>query len=232
MATPSSPPILVIGVAHVVDLGAPLRKVLGTRPLDGIAVELDMDRFRALSAPAGSTPSGGSGAPVLIRLWGMVQRRLGDELGVGAGAEMRTAAEIAMERRLPVLLIDDPIRETLFRLLHSLSLKERVALFAGAIVGLFLPGELVGRQLDAYQAEPASYTDELRRAMPGVAKVLLDDRNEHMADRLAEARGRGITRIAAVIGDAHLAGLCEALERRGIGSERIPFSELNAFKAP
>ncbi|MCI4346565.1 MAG: TraB/GumN family protein [Thermoplasmata archaeon] len=231
MATPA-PPILVVGVAHVVDLAAPLRRVLGERPLDGIAVELDIDRFRALSAPPGTGSGRGGGQPMLFRLWAMVQRRLGDELGVGAGAEMRTAAEIAAERRLPVLLIDDPIRETLFRLLHSLSLKERVALFAGAIVGLFLPGELVGRQLDAYQAEPASYTDELRRAMPGVAKVLLDDRNEHMADRLAEARGRGLTRIAAVIGDAHLPGLCEALERRGIGSERIPFSELNSTRVP
>ncbi|MCI4364301.1 MAG: TraB/GumN family protein [Thermoplasmata archaeon] len=228
----SGPPILVVGVAHVVDLAAPLRRVLGKRPLDGIAVELDIDRFRALSAPAGTSTGGGGGQPMLMRLWGMVQRRLGDELGVGAGAEMRTATQIAAERQLPVLLIDDPIRETLFRLLHSLSLKERVALFAGAIVGLFLPGELVGRQLDAYQAEPTAYTDELRRAMPGVAKVLLDDRNEHMADRLVEARGRGLTRIAAVIGDAHLVGLCEALQRRGVGSERIPFSELNAVRAP
>lgn len=228
--TPSAR-VVVIGVAHVVDLAQGLRRQLEARPLDGIALELDVDRYRALLAPEG----GGSrrrGGPLLLRLWAQMQQRLGDELGAGAGAEMRTAAQIAGERRLPVLLIDDPIRETLARLVRSLSVKERLTILTGGVVGLFLPAPLVKGQIEAYRAEPASYLEELRKAMPGVARVLLDERNEHMAARLVEAQRRGLPRLAAIVGDAHLPGLCAALAQLGVATEQVPFSSLAGPRGP
>jgi pheromone shutdown protein TraB len=228
---PPAPRVVVIGVAHVVDVGQALRRQLEARPLDAIALELDVDRYRALLAPPGNGAHRGGG-PVLLRLWAQMQQRLGDELGAGAGAEMRAAAQIAMERKLPVLLIDDPIRETLSRLFRSLSVKERVTLLTGAVVGLFLPGPVVSQQLQAYQAEPTSYLEEMRRVMPGVARVLLDDRNEHMAARLLEAQRRGLPRLAAVVGDAHLPGLCAVLGRQGVATEQIPFSALAKPRGP
>ncbi|MCI4334302.1 MAG: TraB/GumN family protein [Thermoplasmata archaeon] len=223
--------VLVVGVAHVVDLGAPLRRLLGPRPLDGIAIELDADRYRALMAPTGTEDRRGP-SPILLRLWAAMQQRLGDELGAGAGAEMKAAALIAMERQLPLLLVDDPIRDTLARLLRSLSVKERVTLLAGAVVGLFLPGSLVHDQLEAYRQQPSNYLEELRRVMPGVTRVLLDDRNEHMADRLLEGQRRGLRRLAVVVGDAHLPGLTQALQRRGVRVEQVPFSALGAATVP
>ncbi len=219
-------PILIIGAAHVVDLREPLRRVLLSRTLDAVAVELDAERAQAVLRP-GESPAPGGGGPVFLRLWGLIQRRLGRELGGGiAGAEMRAAAEVAGERRLPVLLIDDPIRDTLGRLLGSLSLKERVALLGGAIIGLFLPSRLVSRQIDQYNDAPGDYLEEVRQAYPTVARVLLDDRNDHMAERLAEARRNGFGRVAAVVGDAHVRGLATALARRGIPTETVPLARL------
>jgi pheromone shutdown protein TraB len=58
--------------------------------------------------------------------------------------------------------------------------------------------------------------------------VLIDDRNEHMADRLAELRARGFGRLAVVVGDAHVIGLRRALEHRGVPVETLPFRELRA----
>jgi pheromone shutdown protein TraB len=221
-------PVLLIGVAHVVDLKEPLRRVLGERPLDGVALELDEERAHHVLRPDGApAPSAGS-APILLRLWGRLQRRLGETMGEGAGGEMRAAAAVAKERALPIFLIDDPIRETIRRLIGALSFRERISLLVGGLLGIVLPTQLVEDQLEEYSEAPGDYLDAVRQSYPSVARVLLDERNEHMAERLRLLRGRGFGRIAAVVGDAHLPGLSEALRRRGIPTESLPFASLRS----
>ncbi len=218
--------VLLVGAAHVVDLAAPLRRVLGSRVLDGVAIELDPERAEALLAPGGA-PGRRAGGQLFARLWGLLQRRLGAEIGGGVpGAEMQAAAAVARERELPLFLIDDPIRETLRALVVSMPVKERVNLLLGAIVGLVLPARVVERELDRYVASPEEYTGELRHVSPTMARVLLDDRNEHMAHRILELRTRGYGRLAVVVGDAHLVGLASALRRRGVPVETVPFRSL------
>ncbi len=225
-------PVLLIGAAHVVDLAVPLAAVLGSRPLDAVAIELDPERAEALLAP-GAPRRGAPGAPLFARLWAVLQRRLGAEIGGGLpGAEMQAAAAFAHERSLPLFLIDDPLRATLTRLVRSMPVKERVTLFVSAMVGLFLPARLVEREMDRYVEAPEAYASELRTASPTLARVLLDERNEHMADRLAELRRRGYGRVAAVVGDAHLTGLGRALGRRGVPVETVPFRALREVRGP
>jgi pheromone shutdown protein TraB len=110
--------------------------------------------------------------------------------------------------------------------------KERVALLAGAVVALFVPARVVEREMDRYTAAPEAYTNELRKASPTVARVLLDERNEHMADRLTALRQRGYGRLAVVVGDAHVTGLKSALGRRGVPVEAISFAELRGATGP
>jgi pheromone shutdown protein TraB len=230
-ASTTEGPVLVVGVAHVVDLEAPLRALLGSRTLDGIALELDAERAQSLLDDA--EPAHRSGGPAFARLWSVVQRRLGDQIGGGPpGGEMKTAALIARERGLPVFLIDDPIRMTLVELVRTMPLKERVQLFVGALVGLFVPARVVEREMDRYAGEPEAYTEELRKASPTLAHVLLDERNEHMAERLRGLRSRGFGRLAVVVGDAHRTGLGTALNRRGIPVESVAFRDLRGPTAP
>jgi pheromone shutdown protein TraB len=233
MATPSvDPPYLVIGTAHVVDLAAPIRSVLTGRPLDGIAVELDRERAQVLFA---ESPTSGRPAPVplIARLWSILQRRLGADLGGGPpGSEMRTAAAVARERNLPLFLIDDPVRAMLNRLLTTMPPKERIPLLVGSIVGLILPSRIVRDQMEDYVDHPEEIVAELRQASPTIARVLLDERNEHMADRLADIRAHGYLRVAIVVGDAHVEGLRAALVHRQIPTEVLGFSELRRLTAP
>ncbi len=220
-------PVLLLGAAHVVDLERPLRTILEGRVLDGVAIELDRERAAALLDPHPGGPRGSSGLPFVTRLWGVVQRRLGAEIGGGeAGAEMKVAASVASERHLPLFLIDDPIRATVLRLIQTMPFKERVQLLASAVLALVIPSRLIQREVDRYAESPDEYTCALRQASPTVARVLLDERNEHMADRLAQIRIQGYGRIAAVVGDAHLPGLAAALGRRGVAVESIPFAKL------
>jgi pheromone shutdown protein TraB len=224
-------PILLLGAAHVVDLADPLRRVLGARTLDGVAIELDAERAEVLFRPEGERRRRAEG-PLFVRFWSLIQRRLGSEIGRGVpGAEMKAAAQYARERQLPLFLIDDPIRLTLVTLVRSLPLKERVGLLVGAFVGLFIPARVVEREMDRYVEAPETYSAELRRVSPTLARVLIDDRNEHMAERLRELRGSGYGRMAVVVGDAHLPGLRAALRARGIPVEAISFGELRGARA-
>jgi pheromone shutdown protein TraB len=223
-------PVLLVGVAHVVDLAGPLHEVLDQRTLDGVAVELDAERAQALLHPDGAARRGSG--PLFVRFWSVIQRRLGSEIGGGApGTEMKVAAEYAQARRLPLFLIDDPLRATVVQLVRTMPFKERVQLLLGAVVGLFVPARVVEREMDRYVEDPQAYSEELRRASPTLARVLLDDRNEHMAQRLSELRAKGYGRVAAVVGDAHVAGLTAALQRRGVPVESVPFGELRSLTA-
>jgi pheromone shutdown protein TraB len=228
LASTLEAPILLLGAAHVVDLAAPLRATLGARPLDAIALELDAERAQAvISGPGpGASPPPRRETPVLLRLWARIQRRLGTQLGAGAGAEMREAATVARERGLPLFLIDDPLTQTVGRLFRSMGMRERIQLLLGGFAGLAIPSRLVERQLDRYTEAPGDYLEEIRRSFPGVARVLLDERNEHMAERLDALRARGFGRIAVVVGDAHLPGLAAALKRRGVPVESVSLGEL------
>jgi pheromone shutdown protein TraB len=231
-ASTSQSPVLLLGAAHVIDLEAPLRRVFAERVLDGVAIELDAERANALFAEDGPGRSS-RGAPLFARIWGRVQQRLGAEMGGGGpGAEMKVAAQLARERQLPLFLIDDPIRATLLELVRTMPFKERVTLLVSAFAALFIPTRVVERELDRYADAPEAYTEELRKASPALAHVLLDERNEHMADRLAALRSQGYGRIAVVIGDAHLEGLRSALGRRGVPVEAIRFQQLRAVTGP
>lgn len=231
-ASTTQSPVLVVGAAHVIDLETPLRRLLEDRVLDGVAIELDAERAASLLADAPSERSS-RGAPLFARLWARVQRRLGAEMGGGEpGAEMQVAARLARERNLPLFLIDDPIRATLLELVRTMPFKERVTLLASAVVALVIPARVVEHELDRYADRPEAYTAELRAASPTLARVLLDERNEHMADRLANLRGQGYGRMAVVVGDAHVDGLRSALGRRGVPVEAIRFQELRSTTGP
>jgi pheromone shutdown protein TraB len=225
-------PYLVIGTAHVIDLAGPIRSVLAGRPLDGIAVELDRERAQVLFTEG--TPKGRPAAvPLFARLWSILQRRLGADLGGGMpGSEMRTAALIARERNLPLFLIDDPVRAMLNRLITTMPPKERITLLVGSLVGLFIPSRVVKDQMEEYVDHPETIVAELRQASPTIARVLLDERNEHMAMRLADIRSKGFLRVAIVVGDAHVEGLREELRKRSIPTEGLGFSELRRLTAP
>jgi pheromone shutdown protein TraB len=218
--------ILLLGSAHVIDLSGPIRERLNALPLQAVALELDPQRAAVLEEHSGTAPGKRPAGPPLIRLWGMLQRRLGAELGQGAGGEMRAAARFAREKHLPVFLIDDPFNLTIRRLLGSLSPYERVRLLAGAVLGLVIPARVVKGELDHYSETPTDYTDQIRAGFPTVARVLIDERNEHMATRLEEMWRRGLRHIAVVVGDAHVPGLAEELRKRQLPVETVSLGQL------
>ncbi|MHB1435392.1 MAG: TraB/GumN family protein [Thermoplasmata archaeon] len=229
-ASEPGPTVVLVGTAHVIDLAEPIDRVFRRYHPDAVGVELDRARADALLSGA---PRSGAGGPLLLRLWAAAQRRLGAEIGGGSpGEEMRSAAVRALADRLPLYLIDDSVRETMGHLMRGLAPKERLQLLIGGVIGLVLPSRLVRREVDRYAQAPGEYLSDLREASPQLARVLIDDRNRRMADRITEIVARGHRRPLIVVGDAHRPGIESALRARGLEVVPIPFAELDRLRGP
>ena len=224
--------ILLVGVAHVLDVQAGLDRVLSSFAPTAVAVELDperaallRERAREQSLPPGQRPATRSGGPLLFRLWGRLQERLARDMGVLAGGEMLQVAEFASRSGLPTYLVDDPLRETAPRLLASLSGRERVRLLLSTLAAFLIPTGLMKGSLEDYAEGRDELLVALRKSYPGLTRVLVDERNEHMAARLASL-ARQTPRVAAALGDAHLPGVSEILRGAGLTVSVVHLEEL------
>lgn len=219
---PAGGRITLVGVAHVVDLKADLARVMASTTPDAVAIELDATRAEALSARSEAKDRGEpdpaaqrrAGQPILLRMWAHMQDRLATQLGDIPGAEMLEALHLAKARNVPCYLIDDPIQTVAPRLMQSLSGKERVQLLIASVIALVIPARVVEKQLQNYTEERGAYLEALRTQYPSVTRILIDERNLHMGQRLGDLAGRH-ARIMAVVGDAHVTGLQEVLTKAG-----------------
>lgn len=219
--------VLLVGVAHVLDLEAGLDRVLGGFGPKALAVELDAERAQLLAERVQERNAGGSGtrpegshrgAPFILRMWAHLQDRFASEMGGVPGEEMLQAAAFAKKRELPCFLVDDPLSQVAPRLLGSLSGKEKVRLLVSTVVALFIPAKLVQGEIQEYSSHRDEYLEVMREQYPTVTRVLLDERNSHMAGRIG-GLARKYGRVAAVVGDAHVSGLSKVLMGGGLKVE-------------
>ena len=233
LVAPSLPgSVLLLGVAHVIDLKAPLQRVLAEYSPTAVAVELDPERAQAmkerqaeLALPPEQRKPRAKGGPLLFRLWAHLQERLAGSMGVLPGSEMLEVAEFARGAGLPTYLIDDPIRQTAPRLLASLSRKERLRLLLSTLAAFLLPLGWFRGSVEEYAQQRGELLETLRRSYPGLARVLVDERNEHMAQRLTWL-SHETPRLAVALGDAHLPGISELLRRAGVNVRLLHLEEL------
>lgn len=226
------PKVLLVGVAHVLDLEKGLDRVLGDYRPSALAVELDPERAEALTERARERDAGGpgerpssKGAPIMLRLWARFQDRLASDMGGIPGEEMLQVGAFAKRRSLPCFLVDDPIRTIAPRLLSALTPKERVRLLVSTVIAMVIPTRLVEKEIASYSEHRDEYLEVMRTQLPTVTRVLLDERNQHMAERLV-ALARSYGRVAAVVGDAHVTGLGSAIGQSGVEVEQVHLERL------
>lgn len=203
---PPEPAVLILGTAHVVPLrNAVQQEIFGFDP-GAVAVELDADRLRGLLADPEDRERPGWGYGLVAKL----QRRVADEMGGEVGEEMLAAREAGMLLGVPVALVDRPAQETVDRLLDQMGWIERIKMI-GSLLASFLPGKGMEEELQrALEGDP-ELIEEVARRFPTVKKVLIDERDEHMAERVSRLV-EDYHRVVLVVGDAHVPGLEEHLE--------------------
>lgn len=211
----------VVGTAHVSahsveEVRATIARV---RP-DVVCVELDRRRHEALTRDNAfrdldlvKAVREGRSLYLLAQL-GLTayQRRIGASLGIKPGAELLAAVQAAEAAGIPVELIDRDIDITLKRAWRNLGLWKRAMLLVslvGAPGGAQPDGEPVSAQTIEDLKQPKALSDmlaELGRAVPEIKGPLIDERDQYLVSRLAEA-GRGRRHVVAVVGAAHVPGI-------------------------
>ena len=210
--------ITLLGVGHVFDLGASIRRAIHARDPKVVALELDPARFAYLM-----NRSPRARRPTLVGLLAQFQARIAEQYGVQVGDEMVAAARAAQEIGRPVALIDQDSRVTLTRAWQAMSFAERVRLVVAAAGGLFVRRNRVEAELDRFYQDERGYIEQFAKELPTVKRILIDERNAQMAQALRSlhaAQGN----VVAVVGDGHVDGLVRLLD--GVPLEVVRLREL------
>ncbi len=215
--------ITIIGSAHVFDISDSIEREIREREPTVVAVELDRQRYEALKR-RGEGERGK--VPLIYRLLQLVQKRIAKKFGVQVGEEMLTAVDTAEEINAKVAFIDLPAQIVLKRLIDEMSFKEKIKLFGGAVIGLFISKERVEKEVENYYSEGDSggtsgiFSGPIEEQMPALSRILIRDRNKFMAENLRELEKR-FGSVLAVVGDGHVPGLKSELKDRYIEVVRL-----------
>lgn len=217
--------IRLVGTAHVSAKSVEdVKKAIEEFHPDMVAVELDLARFQALRKEA-KEPTVDEMLEVrnfnqLLIQWilSYLQRRIGIDVGVEPGAEMKVAIAEAEQRGIPVSLVDRDIRLTLLRFWQSLGILGKIRMFFALVVSIAEVDEL--EEVDIESLKEQSVIDmvmeEFRKFSPEGARSLIDERDAFIAHNLLQLREQNIPRILAVVGAGHVHGITRYLENPGI----------------
>ena len=212
--------ITLVGTAHVSKESVALveEKIL-TGNFDCVAVELCPPRYENLvnqswwkNLDIYEIFKKKKAALLLVNLaLSAYQRRLGEKIGIEAGREMIRATELAAEQNIRLEVVDRDITTTLHRLVTEVSFWQKIKIFSGLVVGIF-----VGEEVDQEQIENLkkgdmlhSVIDEFGESLPQIKSVLIDERDEYMTGKLEmlATSENGPKNILALVGAGHLIGM-------------------------
>ncbi len=207
--------ITLLGVGHVFNLERSIRSAIFARRPRVVALELDPARFAFLMNRGPRTVH-----PSVFGLLAQFQARIADQYGVQVGDEMVAAAKAAQEVGSEVALIDQDSTVTLSRAWAGMSFQERVRLVVFAVSGLFVRKKRVEQELDRFYQNESGYIEQFAHELPTIKRVLIDERDAHMAEALRQihsAKGD----IVAIVGDGHIEGLGRLLNGEPVQVVRL-----------
>ena len=157
----------------------------------------------------------------------MIQRSLGEQLGVEPGAEMLEAIRAAQEVGAKVALVDRKIAITLRRAWSRMSLREKFRIFKELLYGFLGATEEEEIDVEALKRQDVvtEMMEELGRLAPKAKEVLVDERDAYIAARIRELAQQGYKRIVAVVGAGHINGLLANLS----SNDTVDVAELESI---
>ena len=210
---------ILVGTAHISRQSADLVKdVITKENPDTVCVELDEKRFKALSEKnrwenldiKTIIKEKQLSTLIINLLLASYQKKLGEKLGVMPGTELLEAANTAKELNLPIELCDREVRITLRRSWHSMTFWQKLKFLTSGLAGLFEKQELTEEKLAELRSKDvlSEMMDELGKAMPVLKRVLIDERDSYLAEKMKRVEGK---KIVSIVGAGHINGIVNHL---------------------
>lgn len=208
--------IKIVGTAHVSAKSVEeVRTAIEEYRPDVVAVELDQARYNALTKKA-KDPTVSDVLEVknfnqLLIQWllSYLQRKIGVDVGVEPGAEMKAAIEEAEQRGIRVALVDRDIRLTLLRFWQSLGFFGKIKMFYALIVSIAEVDNVGEIDIESLKNQDMieMVMEEFRKFSPKGASALIDERDAYIAHKLIDLKTSGEGKVLAVVGAGHLQGI-------------------------
>ena len=209
----------IIGTSHIArqSIDSVKNTILEEKP-GIIALELDKNRLYGLmhnqKRKLSISDISRIGFKGFLFSWigSVIQKKLGDYVGVAPGSEMKTAIRLAKKQKTRIALIDQNIEITLKRFSRALTWKEKwrllVDIFKGAVLKKNELEDLDIKKIDLTKVPTQEVIrkliNKMRQRYPNICRVLIDERNNIMAKNLALLMNENPEKnILAVVGAGH-----------------------------
>jgi len=108
-----------------------------------------------------------------------------------------------------------------------MGLWQKVKFLTGGLAGIFEKQELTEEKLAELRSKDvlSEMMDELGKAMPVLKKVIVDERDQYLAEKMKEAKGN---KVVSVVGAGHVKGIVSALN----SNSRISLKEIEIIPKP
>jgi pheromone shutdown-related protein TraB len=227
---------IIVGTAHISRHSANLvREVIEKENPDLVCVELDEKRMIALSEKnrwenldlKNIIRQKQLSTLIVNLVLSSYQKKLGEKLGVTPGTELLEAVQTAKQNNIPVELCDREVRITMRRAWHSMGFWQKMKFLYGGLGGIFEKQELTEEKLTELRSKDvlSEMMDELGKAMPVLKKVIIDERDQYIAQKMKDAQGN---KIVSVVGAGHVRGIINVLE----SDEKIDLKEIEVIPKP
>ncbi len=139
-------------------------------------------------------------------------RKIGEKLGVRPGAEMLEGVQQAEQTGASLVLADRDVNVTLKRIWGTLSLWGKFKLLMQLLAGMIFPGNVQEEDIERLKDKDQLQVvmDEFSKSFPGIQKVLIDERDQYLAKKIAESPGQT---VLAVVGAGHVPGISKYLDQ-------------------
>ena len=216
----------MIGTSHIAKQSIDeIKTAIENYNPDIIAVELDTERAHALLSKTKRKTSARSALKFgltgyLFALLGQhAQQKLGRAVGVEPGEEMKTALELAKEKKKDIALIDQPIHITLTNISQGFGWKEKGRFLADIVKGVIQPrkqAKMMGFDFDLNKVPENELIEKmmtyLHTRYPSLHKAIIDDRNKYMVKKIINLiRTNPEKKILVIVGAGHIKGMKELL---------------------
>ncbi len=211
--------VLLLGTAHVSHSSvAEVERAIEEHRPQVVAVELCQSRYDTIRNPnqwqsmdiVSVIKSKRAGFLFANLAMSSFQRRIGNKIGVKPGQEMIAAIEKAEELGIEIALIDRPIQITLQRAWRLLGFREKMAMIWSLITSIFAAEDFEEDEIEAMKEKDVltAAVDEIARTAPTVKRVLIDERDTYMAQKINTLKQE---HVLAVVGAGHVPGMTSQL---------------------
>lgn len=203
--------IIIIGTSHIArqSIKDIEEKFKQFNP-DIICVELDSKRLNALltNAKPDYSVSGirkyGLQGYLFAVIAGILQRKLGNIVGVKPGSDMLTAVNLAKKNNKELLLIDQDIEVTLRRFSKEFTFKEKVKLLIDILKSPFSKKMKIDLSKVPEEQVINEMILQLKKSYPSLYDVLIYERNVYMSKKIVRIMEKNQNKkIMIVIGAGH-----------------------------